>query len=181
MIQPTAFPIALLQECSLHEANALLLAWEHKMGPLNRPKSGDPGCHVLMAGAAPLAVTTTSTLIRLGVGAGYREILTRENTLELSRLCAARPGLNRVMLRLWRELVFPVLGRPYAISYQDADIHNGNTYRFDGWLRLGYSRSGGIDQRSGRRGRNKWIWGWPANELKELLGAAPIQFEEIAA
>jgi hypothetical protein len=33
--------------------------------------------------------------------------------------------------------------------------------RFDGWRRVGFSRSG-IDQRSGRRGRNKWIWLWEA-------------------
>lgn len=168
-VQSTAFPIAVLQECSLDEVNPLLVAWGHRMGPLKRPKKGDPGCHVLLAGGTPLAVTTTSTLIRLGAGAGYREILTRDNTVELSRLCSSGPTFNRVMLRLWRELVFPALGRQYAISYQDADIHNGNTYRFDGWLRLGYSRSGGVDRRSGRRGRNKWIWGWPADALRPFL------------
>jgi hypothetical protein len=72
------------------------------------------------------------------------------------------------MLRMWRELVFPALPQAFAISYQDADLHNGNTYRFDGWLRLRFSRAGGIDRRSGKKGRNKWIWGWPANQLREL-------------
>ena len=47
----------------------------------------------------------------------------------------------------------------HAISYQDADLHNGDTYRFDGWKREGYSSSGN-DSRSGRKGRNKWIWVW---------------------
>lgn len=163
MIQPTAFPIALLQECSLEEANALLVAWCHKMGPLERPKKGDPGAHVLIHGATPIAVCTTSTLIREGVGGGLRDVLTRANTIELSRLCAARRDINRVMLRLWRELVFPALMKPFAISYQDADMHNGNTYRFDGWVRIAYSRAGGTDQRSGRPGRNKWIWAWASD------------------
>lgn len=89
--------------------------------------------------------------------------LTRENTCELSRLCAERPHLCRVALRLWREFVFPQLGYRYVISYQDADMHSGNTYRFDGWKRAGFSSSG-TDTRSGRRGRRKWIWVWERQE-----------------
>lgn len=46
------------------------------------------------------------------------------------------------------------------MSYQDADLHNGHTYRFDGWERVGYSHSGN-DYRTGRRGRRKWVWLWP--------------------
>ena len=103
-------------------------------------------------------MTTTAHLICKCVGGGMRH-LTRENTIELARLCAVRPGLCRVALRLWREGVFPLLGYQTAISYQDADLHNGNTYRFDGWQRIAYSRSG-TDTRSGRKGRNKWIWLW---------------------
>ena len=86
----------------------------------------------------------------------------REECCELSRLCCERPDLCRVVLRLWREFVFPATGKHWAISYQDAVAHTGNLYRFDGWVRLGKSRSG-TDQRSGRRGRNKVIWGWTAD------------------
>ncbi len=161
-------PIATLQECSIAEANELLQAWGHKMGPLNRALHGEPGAHVLLHESRPVAITTTSTLVREGVGGGLRDLLTRENTLELSRLCAATPALNRAMLRLWRELVFPKFGLPYTISYQDSDLHNGNTYRFDGWLRMAHEKSHGVDQRSGRRGRNKWIWGWPRTDLLAL-------------
>lgn len=168
MTQLHLAPIAVLQECSVAEANALLVAWKHKMGPLTRAINGEPGAHILVHNGAAIAVATTSTLIREGVGGGLREVLTRGNTLELSRLCAARPSINRAMLRLWRELVFPSFGYPFAISYQDADLHSGNTYRFDGWLRMRYEPSHGVDQRSGRRGRNKWIWGWPAAELRTL-------------
>lgn len=161
-------PMATLQECSIAEANELLVAWGHKMGPLNRAINGEPGAHVLLFETRPMAVTTTSTLVREGVGGGLRELLTRDNTLELSRLCAARPAINRAMLRLWRECVFPRFDTPFAISYQDADLHNGDTYRFDGWLRMAYEPSHGVDQRSGRRGRNKWIWGWPRAALLAL-------------
>jgi hypothetical protein len=167
MIGHSLLPIAELRECTVDEANALLVAWNHRMGPLSRPVNGDLA-HALIHAGEPVAVTITSSLIRDGAGGGLRDDLTRSNTIELSRLCAARPGLCRVMLRMWREFVFPSLGFAYAISYQDADVHNGHTYRFDGWLRLRFSRAGGLDQRSGRAGRNKWIWGWPAAALREL-------------
>jgi antitoxin VapB len=103
-------------------------------------------------------VAVHSNLISPRLGGELRHI-TRQNSVELSRLCASRPGLCRVVLRLWREFVFPALGKQYAVSYQDADLHNGNTYRFDGWKRLGFSRSG-TDKRSGAKGRRKWIWVW---------------------
>ena len=150
-------PIASLIAIDLPDANALLVQWGHKMGPLNRP-NGYVRCQALLHHDEPIAVATTSSLIRETV-AGCPD-LNRENCIELSRLCAARSGLCRVMLRLWRELVFPTLGFACAVSYQDADMHSGNTYRFDGWTRVAYSRSG-TDTRSGRKGRNKWIWVWP--------------------
>ncbi|MEM9597062.1 MAG: hypothetical protein AAGD06_22510 [Acidobacteriota bacterium] len=106
-----------------------------------------------------MAVVVASTLIRERVGGGLGH-LTRETTVELSRLCACRPHLCRVVLRMWREFVFPVLGFEAAVSYQDADLHTGHTYRFDGWRRAGFASSG-TDQRSGRRGRRRWIWVWP--------------------
>lgn len=150
-------PIASLVPISLNQANELLIAWEHKMGPINRG-NGYNRCYALLHNGAPVAVATTSTLIRENV-AGM-SMLTRANCVELSRLCAERPALCRVMLRMWREFVFPALGYRYAVSYQDADLHTGNTYRFDGWKRAGYSHSG-TDHRSGRKGRDKWIWVWP--------------------
>ncbi|RWP58322.1 hypothetical protein [Mesorhizobium sp.] len=62
----------------------------------------------------------------------------RHEAIELSRLCAARPDLSRLMLRMWRAFVFPALcqecGFVWAVSYQDAAIHAGNLYRFDGWV-----------------------------------------------
>jgi len=150
MVQFSGVPLA--------DANQMLVAWGHKMGPLNRGNTVG-WSHALFWEDRPQAVTCASSLIRECVGGGLQH-LTRENTIELSRLCAVRPGLCRVALRLWREFVFPSLGYEFAISYQDADLHNGNTYRFDGWERVGYSHSG-TDSRSGRQGRDKWIWIWP--------------------
>ena len=153
------FPLASFDQVDLAEANRLLVAWGHRMGPLERGNSQAQHCHVLRAHGEPVALATTSSLIREHVGGGLSH-LTRANTVELSRLCAGAPWANRVALRLWRELVFPGTGAAHAISYQDADMHSGNTYRFDGWQRAGFSSSG-TDSRSGRKGRRKWIWLWP--------------------
>ena len=155
------FSFVTFEQVTLPEANSMLLAWNHQMGELKRGNQGAL-CHALMHEGKPVAVTTASNLISPVVGGGC-DWMNRENTIELSRLCAARGGLCRVALRLWREFVFPALGYEYAVSYQDADLHNGNTYRFDGWERVGQSRSG-TDTRSGRPGRNKYVWAWPARK-----------------
>lgn len=148
---------------SLEEANASLSRWGHKMGPCMRGNARG-WSHALFYEGRPVAVTITATLIRERVAGDAN--LTRENTIELARLCAERGGLCRVAIRLWREFVFPALRYQYAISYQDADLHNGNTYRFDGWRRLPTIAHSGIDSRSGRKGRNKWVWVWtnPKNQ-----------------
>lgn len=158
------FPLATFDRVSLALANDLLVSWGHRMGPLERGNSGSLYAHALIANSAPVAVVTTSSLIRERVGGGLQH-MTRENTVELSRLCAGEPWACRVALRLWRELVFPGTHATWAISYQDAAMHSGNVYRFDGWRRAGFSSSG-TDSRSGRRGRRKWIWVWPATELR---------------
>lgn len=153
------FPLASFDEISLADANGLLSDWGHRMGPLLRGNSGALHCHALLVHGAPIGLACTSSLIRECVGGGLGH-LTRANTIELSRLCAAEPWACRVVLRLWRELVFPGTGAQAAVSYQDAKMHTGNTYRFDGWRRAGFSHSG-TDQRTGRRGRDKVIWVWP--------------------
>ena len=169
-IQLPLEPLVWFDRIDRREANQLLIEWQHKMGPIKRQVDSEV-CHVLIASGAPVALTAASTLIRENVGGGLGH-LTRENTIELSRLCASRSGLCRIALRIWREFVFPGLGFPSAISYQDADLHSGATYRFDGWQRVGFSHSGTGHQppevRSGRaaagerkKGRDKWIWRWP--------------------
>lgn len=159
-IAASMFPMAQLQEITQEQLNRCLIAWEHKMGPMLRVPGYGAWYHALIQDGEALAVTATSTLIRTHAGGGL-EHLTRDTTVELSRLCAARPGLNRVMLRLWREIVFPSLGYSAAISYQDAVVHAGDTYRFDGWRRSPRRSRSGTDQRTGAIGRDKWLWVWP--------------------
>ena len=145
----------------LDDANKCLVKWEHKMGPFHRDPRGDYWCHGLFHRDEIIAVTITATIIAPTVGGEHGLPLSRENTIELARLCAGRPHICRLGVRMWRELFFPELGIPYAISYQDADIHSGATYRTDGWKRIGFSHSG-PDRRSGKKGRNKWVWMWEA-------------------
>jgi len=136
------------------------------MGPLHRPRYGDfGGAHGLRHDGHLVAVVATERMI-----AAETCGLTRDQAFELARVCAVRPGLCRVAVRLWREFVFPAMcdserGRVWAISYQDAVIHSGALYRHDGWVRLGTTRSG-TDKRGRegtRRGRSKVVWGWTGN------------------
>jgi hypothetical protein len=147
-------PIVHVEAIDRDQLNRALVAWEHKMGPWTRPDYGAERFHGLFHNGELVAVSATGSLIA-ETCAGLR----RHEAIELGRLCAARPGLCRAMLRLWREFVFPALGHPWAVSYQDSVEHTGNLYRFDGWVQLGTSRSG-TDKRGERRGRSKIIWGW---------------------
>jgi antitoxin VapB len=164
-------PISHLAEIDLSEANKALVAWGHKMGPCNRP-NGDMWAHGLFAHGRLAAVAIGSALISANVAG-----ISRQDAFELARLCAARPDLCRVMLRLWREFAFPDLcrakGWTWAISYQDEALHSGDTYRFDGWLMLKEHARSGTDQRSGRKGRSKTIWGWHSDpEIRRAMRAA---------
>ena len=146
-----------VEQVDLEVANKALVAWGHRMGPCKRPNA-DIWAHALFEHGEPVAVTIAAGLIA-ETCAGF----TRAEAFELARLCAARPTLCRVMLRLWREMVAPAIcrvhGYRWAVSYQDKALHTGNTYRLDGWDVVGESRSG-TDRRSGRKGRSKRIWGW---------------------
>lgn len=153
------------KQVTLTEANEYLEKWEHKMGKLRRGRQGAL-CHMLFLRGEPVGLTAASNIIAQNVGGGLKD-LTRINTIELSRLCSSKPNICRVVLRMWREFVFPELKYEVAISYQDSKLHNGDTYRFDGWKKIGFSHSG-KDTRTGRLGRDKYIWVWPPDYMKEL-------------
>lgn len=150
--------------------NRSLVGWQHKMGPWKRAENLPEWFHGMRHNGELVAVTAAAALIKEPV-AGLR----RHEAIELGSLCAARPALNRVSLRLWREFVFRALaevhGFAWAVSYQDASEHTGDLYRFDGWVRLGRSRSG-TDARSGAIGRDKIIWGWCADDMARKARAA---------
>ena len=157
-------PLASFDLIGREEANECLERWGHKMGPLNRPLFRAPIDYGLREKGELIAVACSDTLIRETCG------LDRQTGFELSRLCAAAPRLSRVMLRLWTEIGYPEIcrawGPKWAISYQDATQHKGDLYRFDGWVRLGYS-SGGADPRAGAgtvNARRRVIWGWNGSQ-----------------
>jgi hypothetical protein len=161
------WPLVSFEAITLGEMNACLLAWEHKMGPLQRPDFGFSRFHGLRHNGELVAVVAADQMIAPET-CGLR----RHEALELTRLCACRPSLCRVALRLWREFVFPSLsdswGKPWAISYQDRNLHDGDTYRFDGWVPIGTTRSGTDKRAAGgepRRGRNKRVWAWHPDPL----------------
>ncbi|MGH8446495.1 MAG: hypothetical protein ACREVL_14580 [Solimonas sp.] len=164
------FPLVRFDPLVQGTANVALQRWGHKMGPCLRPVEYGWQEHGLYFAEDLMAVTIAAPLVRQNVGGGLQH-LNRGNCIELVRLCAARPGLCRVALRLWREFVFPGLGVPVAVSYQDTNLHTGDTYRFDGWERIGFCRSGGSDPRTGRAGRDRAVWAWPrgaSTTLKEI-------------
>ena len=158
------FPLASLVDCDPAAVNDLLVTWGHRMGPCERPAGFGFWAHQLLHEGQPVALTVTAALVRERVGGGLQH-LTRANTIELARVCAVRPGLCRVMVRMWREFLFPTFGKPHAISYQDSNLHRGDLYRFDGWQRLAEVKASGTDHRTGRKGRPRVIWGWPHQEL----------------
>ena len=131
-----------------------LFANGHKMGSCLRP-IGKLLAHGLFVHDKLRAVAVTADLVAETCGG-----LTRSEAIELARLCADDPALCRVMLRLWREFVFPAFGRPWAVSYQDEKLHSGNTYRFDGWRKIATGQRSGPDRRSNREGRVKTVWAW---------------------
>ncbi len=166
-------PLAHIDAIDRSEANRLLVAWGHRMGPVTRPAFAIDAHHALFQHGEPVAVTMAGETVREVVGqTGIR----RDQCVELMRLCAARRDLCRPMLRLWREMVFPALSavhrRPLAISYQDEALHSGNVYRFDGWLDIGRGGGGGRDARTGRAGRKMRIWAWPRSAVLELAEEA---------
>lgn len=135
------FPLVSFDPVELAYANGLLTRWGHQDGPINRPNN-DTLAFALHHNGDPVGVVTHSGLVRQWVGGGL-SYLTRENAIELSRLCASRRDLCRVVLRLWREFVFPSTGAEAAISYQHATRHIGDLYRFDGWARAAFAAGGG--------------------------------------
>ncbi len=152
-------------------ADAALIAWGHKMGPCRRP-AGTLSSHGMFLHDELVALTVTAALVTptcAGLG--------RDDAIELARLCAVRAGINRPMLRLWREFIFPCFGRPWAVSYQDEALHTGDTYRFDGWIKLREHAHSGTERRSGRAGRTKTVWGWHADATVR----AQMSAERIAA
>ena len=164
-------PLVSFDLIDIDEANRALVEWGHRMGPIIRP-IGLLVATGLRHDGRLVAITVAADLIRESCAGKDRS-----EAIELARLCASRSDLCRAVLRLWREFYFPALRQQWALSYQDEGLHTGNTYRWDGWVRLARSRSG-TDPRGNRRGRNKTIWGWHADPA---VRAAAKMVDRVAA
>ena len=116
------------------EANTLLVAWGHRLGPCTRLFS--QRAYALLVDGEPVSLAMSASAVS-GTVTGYR----RDQVVELARLCSA-PGhawASRVMLRLWREVFaqrWPDWPVEAAISYSQNAHHRGDLYRFDGWERV---------------------------------------------
>lgn len=127
-------PVAGVLPITPDEANDHLVAWGHKLGPVNRPFRME--AWALEVDGRPVVVAVSASAVSDTV-AGFR----RTEVVELARQCAA-PGCawaNRVMLRLWREVLAPrwdCWPVKAAISYSKNGMHKGDLYRFDGWEKV---------------------------------------------
>lgn len=154
---------------SVASANELLVAWQHRLGPLHRPFS--QRAYVMLVDGAPISLAMSASAVSKTAG-GFR----RDQVVELARLCSA-PGCSwasRVMLRVWREVFarrWPDWSVEAAISYSQKAHYRGDLYRFDGWIRVSQacgSNGGGAWSRQryageAARGRKTlWLWRYPS-------------------
>lgn len=158
------------ESISVAEANALLVAWQHRLGPLNRPFS--QRAYALLVDGVPVSLAMSASAV-----SGTVADLRRDQVVELARLCSAPGGAwaSRVMIRLWREVFaqrWPDWSVKAAISYSQNAHHRGDLYRFDRWEKIrddaghppGRSATWAkYDAGDVRRGpKSLWMWRYPA-------------------
>jgi hypothetical protein len=158
-----------LYPVEVHEANALLVEWGHKLGPCHRPFRQE--AYALELDGRPVAVAISASIVN-GPVAGFE----RDQVVELARLGSENRWANRVMIRLWREVCaprwknWPVLA---AVSYSHNAMHSGNLYRFDGWekIRDDAGSTGGATWSRTRKNtdavygkKSLWVWRYAEKE-----------------
>lgn len=158
-------PIAGVNPVSPDEANNRLVAWQHKLGAVNRPYGSE--AFSLEIDGRIIAVAVSASTVSSTV-AGYR----RQEVVELARLCAEPDNhwANRVLLRIWREVLAPRWAYwpvRAAISYSHNAMHKGGLYRADGWEKIRDDcGSGGGGTYSSKRAatdvvagkKTLWVW-----------------------
>jgi hypothetical protein len=131
-------PVVAADEITVDEANALMVAWAHPLGACERPF--EQRAHALAIDGEVVAATIGASTVSATCGGQARGEL-----VELARI-VRHPDyawVLRVMLRLWRAVLirdwqsWPVLA---AVSYAMPGTP-GDIYRFDGWERVGATRS----------------------------------------
>lgn len=147
-------PMAALSVLTIGDANRLLVAWGHKLGPSNRPFTQE--AYALEVDGYPVSVAVSASTVSSTLRGrdGDTDIRWhRQEVVELARLASspAHRWATRVMLRLWREVCAP-RWRDWpvkaAVSYSHNTYHRGDVYRFDGWRK--------INERCGSNGGGAW-------------------------
>lgn len=120
------------------ECNGLLTAWEHQLGPCNRPFGQDRW--LLIVAGRPVALAVSGSLVSPTLRDETDREWPRREVVELARIARHpdEPWSLRVMLRLWREVLAgewshwtPGLLVSYALPGRTGDM-----YRFDGWTKV---------------------------------------------
>ena len=143
-------PISLLYPISIEEANDFLVRVDHKLGPDDRPFGQEAYGFKVRNNLVSVAMSGS---IVGSTSAGYP----MKQVVELTRLASTEKWMNRVMLRLWRELCGPRWAYwpvKAAVSYSHNAMHRGDIYRFDGWEKVtetAGSSGGGLGRRRDRR------------------------------
>ena len=173
---PTLFPMPLcgLELITVADANDLLLAWGHRLGPIHRPFTQQ--AFALEVDGQPVSVAVSASVVSATVG-GFQ----RTEVVECARLCSdpEQAWASRIMLRLWREVCgprWPDWEPKAAISYSQNAHHRGDLYRLDGWLKVSRdagSSGGGAWSRkryaSDAVYGKKTLWIWPYGEANRAV------------
>jgi len=160
----------------VEEANRLLIEWNHKLGPVERPFRQE-AFGLEICGKGLIAVAVSGSIINgpISIRNDEGEVVRsydREEVVELTRLASNVKWANRIMIRAYRELLAPAWKCwpvKAVVSYSKNEMHSGNTYRFDGWAKIndncgarqamlnrGKRRYGNDDPRAGSK--SLWIW-----------------------
>ncbi|CAI9417175.1 hypothetical protein [Nocardioides sp. T2.26MG-1] len=164
-------PVVGVEQLANAEADRLLTAWGHYLGPCDRPFGRQS--FALHIDGRPVSVAVSASTVSSTVRITDDRTLRRQELVELARLCSA-PGerwATRVMLRLWREVHaqrWPYWSPLAAVAYSQNDRHDGRIYRFDGWTKVrevrgttpgagSYSTSRDSDHPA-RGPKSLWLW-----------------------
>jgi hypothetical protein len=152
-------------------AGGLLIAWDHPLGPCDRPFGQDHW--LLVVAGRPVALAVSASIISPTIRDEHDATWPRNRTLELARIARhpEAPWAMRVMLRLWREALVPEWTHwtPELLVSYAMPGKTGDIYRFDGWTFVRWtkpakpgasstwSHSSATDQLGdGRKGL--WVW-----------------------
>jgi hypothetical protein len=136
----TLVPAFGMEPCDDELADALLIRWDHPLGPCNRPFGRQDW--LMTIDGEPVALATSASTVSKTV-AGFE----RGQVVELARIARHpdHPFVLRVALRLWRAYLaerWPYWPVAAAVSYAIPGTP-GDIYRFDGWERVGVTRPSG--------------------------------------